>query len=100
MSRRRQHLREVRFFDLFDQQSENIIKAAQLLREQFYNFADARAKAHAIKEVMSAERYKVGAWRAGRALADRLSPEKVAERFEGLYEKHRGSRTSTMAARS
>ena len=43
--------REVRFFDLFDQQSENIIKAAQLLREQFYNFADARAKAHAIKEV-------------------------------------------------
>jgi uncharacterized protein len=43
--------REVRFFDLFDQQSQNIIKAAQLLREQFYNFADARAKAHAIKEV-------------------------------------------------
>src|SRR5207237_7210397 len=32
-------------------QSQNIIKAAQLLREQFYNFADARAKAHAIKEV-------------------------------------------------
>jgi predicted phosphate transport protein (TIGR00153 family) len=43
--------REVRFFDLFDQQSQNIIKAAQLLREQFYNFADARAKAHSIKEV-------------------------------------------------
>ena len=43
--------REVRFFDLFDQQSQNIIKGAQLLREQFYNFADARAKAHAIKEV-------------------------------------------------
>jgi uncharacterized protein len=43
--------REVRFFDLFDQQSQNIIKAAQLLREQFHNFADARAKARAIKEV-------------------------------------------------
>ena len=43
--------REVRFFDLFDQQSQNIIKAAQLLREQFHNFADARAKAHTIKEV-------------------------------------------------
>ena len=43
--------REVKFFDLFDQQSQNIIKASQLLREQVNNFADARAKAHAIKEV-------------------------------------------------
>jgi uncharacterized protein len=43
--------REVKFFDLFDQQSQNIIKASQLLRELVNNFADARAKAHAIKEV-------------------------------------------------
>jgi predicted phosphate transport protein (TIGR00153 family) len=43
--------REVLFFDLFEQQSEHIIKAAQLLRELLNNFADARAKAHAIKEV-------------------------------------------------
>ena len=43
--------REVKFFDLFDQQSQNIIKASQLLRELVNNFADARAKAHAVKEV-------------------------------------------------
>jgi uncharacterized protein len=43
--------REVRFFDLFEQQSQHIIHAAQLLRELVHNFADARAKAHAVKEV-------------------------------------------------
>ena len=43
--------REVRFFDLFEQQSQYIIKGAQLLRELVHNFSDARAKAHAIKEV-------------------------------------------------
>jgi predicted phosphate transport protein (TIGR00153 family) len=43
--------REVRFFDLFEQQSRHIIKAAQLLHELVHHFADARAKAHAIKEV-------------------------------------------------
>jgi uncharacterized protein len=43
--------REVKFFDLFDQQAQNIIKASQLLRELVNNFADARAKAHAVKEV-------------------------------------------------
>lgn len=43
--------REVRFFDLFEQQSQHIIRAAQLLQELVHNFADARAKAHAIKEV-------------------------------------------------
>ncbi len=42
--------REVRFFDLFEQQSRHIIKAAQLLHELVHHFADARAKAHAIKE--------------------------------------------------
>jgi uncharacterized protein len=43
--------REVQFFDLFERQSEHIIRAAHLLHELVNNFADARAKAHAIKEV-------------------------------------------------
>jgi len=43
--------REVRFFDLFDRQSEHIIKAAGVLHELLHNFADARAKTHAIKEI-------------------------------------------------
>ena len=43
--------REVRFFDLFDQQSEHISKAAALLHEMVHNFSDARAKMHLIKEV-------------------------------------------------
>jgi len=43
--------KEVRFFDLFEQQSQYIIQAAALLHELVHNFADARAKAHSIKEV-------------------------------------------------
>ncbi len=43
--------KEVRFFDLFDRQSEHIIKAAALLHEMVHNFGDARAKTHLIKEV-------------------------------------------------
>jgi predicted phosphate transport protein (TIGR00153 family) len=43
--------REVRFFDLFEQQSQHIIRAGQLLHELVHNFSDARAKAHAVKEV-------------------------------------------------
>src|SRR3989449_5219157 len=43
--------KEVRFFDLFERQSEHIIHAAGLLHELVHNFGDARAKAHAIKEV-------------------------------------------------
>jgi uncharacterized protein len=43
--------REVRFFDLFERQSEYIIQASGLIHEMTHNFADARAKAHAIKEV-------------------------------------------------
>ena len=43
--------REVRFFDLFERQSELIIQASGLLHELVHNFADARAKAHKIKEV-------------------------------------------------
>ena len=42
---------EVRFFDYFEQQSRHIITAAELLHELVHNFADARAKMHAIKEV-------------------------------------------------
>jgi uncharacterized protein len=43
--------KEVRFFEQFEQQAANIKRAAGLLHELIYNFADARAKAHAIKEV-------------------------------------------------
>ena len=43
--------REVRFFDLFDRQSELIIKAAAVFRDLLANFGDARAKAHLIKEI-------------------------------------------------
>jgi uncharacterized protein Yka (UPF0111/DUF47 family) len=43
--------KEVRFFDYFEQQSQHIIRAAALLHEMVHNFGDARAKAHAIKEV-------------------------------------------------
>ena len=43
--------REVRFFDFFEQQSQQIMKAGTLLSELVHNFADARAKAFAIKEV-------------------------------------------------
>ena len=43
--------KEVRFFELFERQSEYIIQAAGLLHEMAHNFSDARAKASAIKEV-------------------------------------------------
>jgi predicted phosphate transport protein (TIGR00153 family) len=43
--------REVKFFDLFEQQSERILEAARLLHELIHTFSDARAKMHAIKEV-------------------------------------------------
>jgi uncharacterized protein len=43
--------REVRFFDYFEAQARNIITAADLLHALVHDFADARAKAHAIKEV-------------------------------------------------
>jgi uncharacterized protein len=43
--------REVRFFDYFEQQSQHTIRAAALLFEMVHDFSDARAKAHAIKEV-------------------------------------------------
>ncbi|HBH03340.1 MAG TPA: DUF47 domain-containing protein, partial [Candidatus Rokubacteria bacterium] len=43
--------KEVRFFDYFEQQSQNLVRAGALLRELVHDFGDARAKAHAIKEV-------------------------------------------------
>src|SRR5215467_12053883 len=43
--------KEVRFFDLFERQSAHMIQASALLQDMVHNFADARAKAHAIKEV-------------------------------------------------
>ncbi len=43
--------KEVRFFDYFEQQSQNILQAGALLSELVHEFADARAKASAIKEV-------------------------------------------------
>jgi glycosyltransferase involved in cell wall biosynthesis len=52
------------------------------------------ALADAIRTVVAEDRFKVGAWRAGRILADRLSAEKVAEQFEGIYGKTRTSRVA------
>ena len=43
--------KEVRFYDYFEQQSQNILKAAALLNDLCRNFSDARAKTHLIKEV-------------------------------------------------
>jgi predicted phosphate transport protein (TIGR00153 family) len=43
--------REVRFYDLFEQQSKHILQAAALLHDLVHNFTDARVKLHAIKEV-------------------------------------------------
>lgn len=43
--------KEVRFFDLFEQQSEHIMAAADLLRDLVQDFRDARSRAFAIKEL-------------------------------------------------
>jgi uncharacterized protein len=43
--------KEVRFYDYFEQQSDNILKAAALLHDLARDFSDARAKTHLIKEV-------------------------------------------------
>lgn len=61
---------------------------------------DRHALAAAIREVATSDRYRVGALRAGRILAERLSPEKIAERYEEVYSRMRGtSRTSLPAVR-
>jgi len=59
--------------------------------------ADPPSLAAAIRAVLRDERYRVAAWRAGRILADRLSPEKVAEQFEELYTRTRTSRPQPAA---
>jgi predicted phosphate transport protein (TIGR00153 family) len=43
--------KEVRFFDHFEQQASHIVTAAGLLHDLVYDFRDARAKTHAIKEI-------------------------------------------------
>jgi predicted phosphate transport protein (TIGR00153 family) len=43
--------REERFFDLFEEQARNILAAAGRLREMIFDFADAPAKAMAIREL-------------------------------------------------
>ena len=43
--------KNVRFFDEFEEQSANIKRAAGLLHDLTHDFADARAKAYAIKTV-------------------------------------------------
>jgi glycosyltransferase involved in cell wall biosynthesis len=61
---------------------------------------DPAALAFAIRAVAGEERFRVGALRAGRQLAERLSPEHVAEQFEMLYQRARGSRASLAAVRA
>jgi hypothetical protein len=43
--------KDVQFFDLFERQADCSVRAAVLLREMLHDFADARAKASAIKEI-------------------------------------------------
>jgi predicted phosphate transport protein (TIGR00153 family) len=43
--------REVRFYDLFEQQGQHILHAAGLLHDLVHNFTDPRVKLHAINEV-------------------------------------------------
>jgi glycosyltransferase involved in cell wall biosynthesis len=64
--------------------------------------SDPASLADAIRTVISDERYLVGAMRAGRSLADRLSAERVAEGFEAIYNRARGrgSRASIARAQS
>jgi glycosyltransferase involved in cell wall biosynthesis len=55
---------------------------------------DAMALAVAIRSVTMDDRFRVGAWRASRALSERLSPERVAQTFEAIYLGIRGRRSS------
>jgi predicted phosphate transport protein (TIGR00153 family) len=43
--------KDVQFFDLFERQADCSVRAATLLRDMLHDFADARAKASAIKEI-------------------------------------------------
>lgn len=59
------------------------------------------ALAQAIRMVYQEDRFAIGALRAGKALAERLAPEHVAERLEAIYTAARGrlSRPSLAGAR-
>ncbi|MFI5279118.1 MAG: glycosyltransferase [Gemmatimonadales bacterium] len=51
---------------------------------------DPLALAAAMREVLREERFRVGAYRCGRALASKLSAESVATQFEAIYTAARG----------
>lgn len=61
--------------------------------------SDPVALAAAIKTVAGEPRYTRGAAQAGRTLAQRLSPARVAEGFEEVYLRARGGRRSSTGAR-
>lgn len=54
---------------------------------------DPLALAVALRMVLKEERFRVGAYRCGRALATKLSAESVATQFEGIYQDARGRRS-------
>ncbi|MEK6769123.1 MAG: glycosyltransferase [Gemmatimonadota bacterium] len=60
--------------------------------------SDPTALAAAIKTLATDDRFLAGARAAGRALADRLSPARVAEGFEEVYLRARGGRRGSAGA--
>ena len=56
---------------------------------------DPLALAVALRMVLREERFRVGAYRCGRALATKLSAESVAAQFEGIYQAARGRRSGS-----
>ncbi len=61
---------------------------------------DPLALAVAMRLVLKEERYRIGAYRCGRALATKLSAESVAAQFEGIYQDARGRRSGGAPRRS
>jgi len=57
---------------------------------------DATQLAAAMRMVFKDDRFRVGAFRAGRSLTERLSAEQVAGRFEAIYNRVRGRRSSVV----
>ena len=57
---------------------------------------DATQLAVAMRMVLKEDRFRIGAFRAGRVLAERLSAEQVAGRFEAIYNQVRGRRSSVV----
>jgi colanic acid/amylovoran biosynthesis glycosyltransferase len=54
---------------------------------------DPLALAVAMRMVLREERFRIGAYRCGRALATKLSAESVATQFESIYQAARGRRS-------